>query len=126
MRHVNRDGHGKLTLLELVLQVQGDFRRRLEPIEVTPLQAGVILYLQRNVDAKLKDTSDALGVKPPTLGVVINDLVRKRWVTKKRSIHDDRALCLRLSRQGEAFAQRIKTCVQDVRSDLTQMKETLS
>jgi len=29
-----------LTLLELVLQLHGDFRRNLEPLRVPPLQAG--------------------------------------------------------------------------------------
>ena len=84
------------TLLEMVLRVQGDFRRRLAPISVTPLQAGVMLYLHRHVDAKLKDVAAALGVQSPTLAGVIQDLVRKHWVINRRSIHDDRALCRRL------------------------------
>ena len=91
---------------------------------MTPLQAGVILYLQRHLDAKLKDTAAALGVQPPTMTVVIQDLVGKHWLTKQRALHDDRALCLRLSPQGQALAQRIKDHVRDVRSDLTPMKET--
>lgn len=106
------------TLLELVLQLHGDFRRSLEPIRVTPLQAGVILYLHRHQDAKLKDTSAALGVQPPTLGVVINDLVRKRWITKQRAIHDDRSLCLRLSRQGESMARKIVQRVSQLETTL--------
>ena len=84
------------TLLEMVLRVQGDFRRRLAPISVMPLQTGVMLYLHRHVDAKLKDAAAALGVQSPTLAGVIQDLVRKHWVTNRRSIHDDRALCRRL------------------------------
>jgi hypothetical protein len=46
-----------LTLLELVLQLQGEFRRSLEPLRVTPLQAGVILFLRRHADAKLTDAA---------------------------------------------------------------------
>jgi hypothetical protein len=45
MRGVEHNGDEKLTLLELVLRVQGEFRRSLEPIRVTPLQAGMMLYL---------------------------------------------------------------------------------
>jgi hypothetical protein len=37
--------------------------------------------------------------QPPTLAVVTQDLVHKRWVTKRRAFHDDRSLCLRLSRR---------------------------
>ena len=33
------------TLLELLLQLEGDIRGRLEPIRVTPLQAGVLSFL---------------------------------------------------------------------------------
>ena len=95
------------TLLEVTLRLHGDFRRRLAPIGVTPLQAGVMLYLQRHPDAKLKDTAAALDVKPPTLTAVIQDLVRKRWVTTRYSIEDRRSVCLWLSRQGQVLAQRI-------------------
>lgn len=123
VQEVKHNGHEELTLLELVLQLHGDFRRSLEPIRVTPLQAGVILFLRRHTDAKLTDAAASLGVKLPTLSEVVKDLVRKRWVTKRRSATDTRAVCLSLSRRGEALAQRIKDHVRDVKSDLTPMKE---
>jgi len=123
MQDVKHNGHEELTLLELVLQLHGDFRRSLEPIRVTPLQAGVILFLRRHTDAKLTDAAASLGVRLPTLSEVVKDLVRKRWVTKRRSATDTRAVCLSLSRRGAALAQRIKDHVRDVRSDLTPMKE---
>ena len=106
--------------------VQGDFRQRLAPLHVTPLQAGLILYLHRQRDAKLTEAAAAVGVQLPTLSVVTHDLVRKRWVTKRRAIHDDRAVRLRLSRKGEVLAGRITDHVRHVRSDLTQMKEVCS
>ena len=123
MQDVKHNGHEELTLLELVLQLHGDFRRSLEPIRVTPLQAGVILFLRRHTDAKLTDAAASLGVRLPTLSEVVKDLVRKRWVTKRRSVEDRRAVCLSLSRRGEALARRIKDRVRDVRSDLRPRKE---
>jgi len=123
VQEVKHSGHEELTLLELVLQLHGEFRRSLEPIRVTPLQAGVILFLRRHTDAKLTDAAASLGVRLPTLSEVVKDLVRKRWVTKRRSATDTRAVCLSLSRRGEALAQRIKDHVREVRSDLTPMKE---
>ena len=116
----HNDSAGNLTLLELVLRVQGEFRRSLEPIRVTPLQAGVILFLCRHANAKLTDAADALCLRLPTLSGVVKDLVRKRWVTKRRSVTDTRALCLSLSRRGEILAQKIEERVQEVKSDLTQ------
>ena len=62
MRGVKNSSHEQLTLLELVLQLHGEFRRRLEPIRVTPLQARVLLYLHLHRDAKLTDAATALNV----------------------------------------------------------------
>lgn len=123
MRSVTHKSHEELTLLELVLQLHGDLRRSLHPIRVTPLQAGVILFLRRHADARVTDAATALRVRLPTLSAVVKDLVRKRWVPNRRSAEDRRAVCLSLSRRGEALAQRIEDHVRDVRSDLTSMKE---
>jgi DNA-binding MarR family transcriptional regulator len=118
MPGVEHSDQDKPTLLEMVLRVQGDFRRCLEPIGVTPLQAGVMRYLQRHPDAKMKDTAAGLDVRSPTLTDVIDALVRKRLMTTRRALHDTRTLCLRLSRQGEVVARKIKDKIRDVRSDL--------
>ena len=116
MPGVEHKGQDEPTLLEVVLRVHGDFRRRLAPIGVTPLRAGVILYLLRHSDAKLTEAAAALRIQPPTLVEVVRDLVRKRWVTNRRSIQDRRAVCLRLSRQGQVIAQKITDHVQHVKS----------
>ncbi|TSA01073.1 MAG: MarR family transcriptional regulator [Nitrospiraceae bacterium] len=126
MRSVTHNDHEELTLLELVLQLHGEFRRTLEPIRVTPLQAGVVLFLCRHVEANMTDTAAALSVRLPTLSEVVKDLVRKRWVIKRRSVTDTRVVYARLSRRGENLAQRIKNHIRDVRSDLTSMKESSS
>lgn len=114
MRGVTHNRHEELTLLELVLQLHGDFRRSLEPIRVTPLQAGVLLFLRRHADAKLTDAAASLGVRLPTLSAVVNDLVRKRWVTKRYSVEDHRAVCLRLSRRGLVITRKIENQVRRV------------
>jgi DNA-binding MarR family transcriptional regulator len=111
MRGTKHNGDEKLTLLELVLRVQGEFRRSLEPIRVTPLQAGVLLFLCRHADAKLTDAAAALCLRLPTLSDVVKDLVRKRWVTKRRSVTDTRAVCLALSRQGQVLTRKIEAQV---------------
>ncbi len=106
MRGVAHNRHEALTSLEMVLQVHGEFRKILEPIRVTPLQAGVLLFLRRHADAKLTNAATTLGVKPPTLSHVVTDLVRKLWVIKHRSATDARVVCLSLSRRGEAREAR--------------------
>lgn len=108
------------TLLELVLRLHGDLRRSLKPIRVTPLQAGVLCYLHLHADARLGAAAAALHVQPPTLVVVVQDLVRKHWVTNRRSVEDRRVVCLRLSRQGETIARTIAQRVRHMEATLTE------
>ena len=110
-------------LLELVLQLHGEFRRSLEPIRVTPLQAGVMLFLRRHADARLTDAAAALRVRQPTLVEVVKDLVRKRWVTKRQSVQDRRAVCLRLSPKGQGLARRIENQVRRVSTGVAANKD---
>jgi DNA-binding MarR family transcriptional regulator len=115
-----KHGYEDLTILELVLQLHGEFRRSLEPIRVTPLQAGVLLFLRRHAEARMTDTATALRLRPPTLSEVVNDLVRKRWVTKRRSVTDTRVVHLSLSRRGNALALQINQRVRQVNAPLAQ------
>ena len=52
-------------------------RRRLVPLQVTSLQAGVMLYLQRHPDAKMKDTGAALSVQ-----------LEQKGLCTKQELHD--------------------------------------
>ena len=118
MQGIEHNGTENLTLLELVLQLHGEFRRSLEPLRVTPLQAGVILYLQRHMEANMTDTAAALSVRLPTLSEVVKDLFRKRWVTKRYSVEDRRVVHVRLSRRGEALARKIEERVRQVSTQI--------
>jgi DNA-binding MarR family transcriptional regulator len=115
-----KHGYEDRTILELVLQLHGEFRRSLEPIRVTPLQAGVLLFLRRHAEARVTDTATALRLRLPTLSEVIKDLVRKRWVTKRRSVTDTRVVHLSLSRRGNALALQINQRVRQVNAPLAQ------
>lgn len=117
------NGDDKLTILERVLQLHGNFRRRLEPIRVTPLQAAMLLFLSRHEKAKLTDAAATLCVRPPTLTDVVKDLVRKRWVTKHRSVADSRVVHLRLSRRGDVLTRQIEQRVAQVRGTLLEQDQ---
>lgn len=115
-----KNGHENLTTLERVLQLHGQFRRSLEPLRVTPLQAGVLLFLRNHPEAKVTDAADALVVRVPTVSDVLNDLVRKRWVTKRYSVEDRRVVCVQLSRRGHALALQIEERVPQVNAILAE------
>jgi len=104
IEHTDQD---EPTLLEVVLRVQGDFRSQLATLRVTPLQAGVILYLYRQREAKVTDTATGVGVAEPTLSVAVRALIRKRWLICHRRLDDRRAVCLRITQRGEVRARRI-------------------
>ena len=107
-RTVNETSMAPPTLLERVLRWHGEFRRGLEPIGVTPLQAGVLLFLHRHAKAKVTEAAAVLRVSLPTLSAVVKDLVHKRWVIRRYSVEDRRAVCLSLSGQGEVLARKIE------------------
>jgi DNA-binding MarR family transcriptional regulator len=126
MARAINNGDEDVTLLERVLQLHSDFRRRLEPIRVTPLQAATLLFLSRHEKAKLKDAAAALRVRPPTLTEVIKDLVRNQWVSKRRSVTDTRVVHLRLSRRGNVLIRQIERRVLQVGLDALQVNATLT
>ena len=117
-------GDRHVTFLELVLLLHGEFRKRLEPICVTPLQAGVLLYLYRCADVRLAEAASHLRVRPPTMADVVQDLVRKRWVIKRRSEEDRRGVRLRLSRRGKAITRSIQHHVRQIEAHAETMRET--
>ena len=116
---MKRNGPKVSTLLEVVLQLNGELRKTLEPIRVTPLQAGVLLVLSRHAATNLTDAAATLRVSSPTMSEVVKDLVRKRWVTKRRSVTEYRAVQLELSRQGHTLARHIEERVRQVEATLS-------
>lgn len=88
MQGVEHNRDKALILLELVRRLEGEFRRSLEPIRVTPLQARVLLYLYRHTDAGVTGAAASLGVRIPTLSVAVKDVMWKRWVINRRSEQD--------------------------------------
>jgi hypothetical protein len=94
------------TALERVLWLHGQFRRCLEPIGVTPLQAGVLLHVYRHQESNMTNTAAALGLRRPTLTEVIDDLVRKRWVTRRRSTTDTAWCCCGSAREGAPLSSK--------------------
>jgi DNA-binding MarR family transcriptional regulator len=108
------------TRLELLLRLEGDFRKRLGPIRVTLSQAGVILFLRRHAEANVTDAATALGVSQATLSRTVTTLVRNQWVAKRRSAKDDRVVALSLSRRGNALALQINQRVRQVNAPLAQ------
>jgi DNA-binding MarR family transcriptional regulator len=78
------------------------------------------LFLRRHAEARMTDAATALCVRVATLSEVVKDLVRKGWITNRRSVTDARVVCLRLSRRGNALARHIEQRVRQIEATLTE------
>ena len=119
MKNAEQTGHSELTLLERVLKLHGDFRRSFDPIRVTPLQAGMILFLRRHPEAKATDAARAFSLKLPTVVEVVQAMARKRWIIRRRSVADVRIIHLSLSRQGQNLARKIDVQIRHLTTGIT-------
>lgn len=103
------------TLLESMLRLHGEFRSALDPLSLTPLQAGVLLYLHRRTGSGIFEAAQALGIKSPTLTPVVQDLVRRRLISREENESDRRYRPLVLTRQGQALVPRITERIAAIR-----------
>lgn len=103
MQAAEENGHRDITLLEVVLRLTGDFRKALTALHITPLQAGVILYIHRHAGTGVLSMAKALGTQGPTLTPVVQDLVKIQLVKQRDDPSDRRARRLALTTKGKAL-----------------------
>jgi hypothetical protein len=72
-RH-NEESKTNPTQLELLLRLEEDFTICLEPIHMTPLQAGALRSLRRYAGAKLTDAATLLALRHPAVSVLVTAL----------------------------------------------------
>lgn len=103
--------NGKLSTLETVLRLQGLFRHRLQPLGLSPLQASIVLYLDRHPLCGVVEIASALCI--PTVAAVetVQGLQRKGWMVKPRVHAKRKVVKLRLTAQGTALAQQVKESI---------------
>lgn len=99
---------GRLSSLETVLRLQGLFRHRLQNLRISPIQAGMLLYLDRHPQCKLIEIASALCLQNPTAVETLQLIQRKGWIHKTRTNNNPRIIPLRLTEKGKARAQKIK------------------
>ncbi len=98
----------KLSTLETVLRLHGLFRHRLEVLGVSPVQAGIVLYLDRRPQCEWLEIASALCIENPSMTETIRLIQRKGWLRKTRTLENRRTVLLRLTVKGKAMAQKIK------------------
>ena len=114
MRKTQRDSLSEASNLERSLQLQGEFRRRLLPLLLPPLQAGVFLFVQRCPDAHAIAVGEALGLRASTQTPTKYTLIRKGLVARTRPSDDHRLVALRLTPRGEKIVEKITERLRDM------------
>jgi DNA-binding MarR family transcriptional regulator len=74
----------------------------------------MLLFLRRHTEARVTDAAIALRLRVATLSEVVGDLVRKRWVSKRRSVTDTRVVYLSLNRRGKTLVRHIEQRVRHI------------
>lgn len=97
-----------LSTLETLLRLQGFFHHRLQPLGVSPIQASMVLYLDRHPQCQVMEIASALCI--PNLSTVktVQLLQRNGWIRKPQVNANRKIVKLQLTKKGTALAQRIK------------------
>jgi len=83
------------------------YRVQLSNLGVTPIQAGVLLYLQRYPGSYRQSVADDFGRDAAWIGVVVRELHRHGWLKKQRAPCDDSYVLLTVTCKGAALARTI-------------------
>ena len=85
-----------------------EYRERLFVLGVTPVQARILLYLERNPRSYIMQCARAFGLTGRAVGYPVRVLEQKQWVTKQRAAQDDRYVVLTLTSKGTDLVRAIK------------------
>ena len=100
--------NGKLSTLETVLRLQGLFRHRLQPLGLSPLQASMLVYLDRHPECEVFEIASTLCI--PNLSAVetVQHIQRNGWICKPRLNGNRKIVKLQLTAKGTALARKVK------------------
>jgi DNA-binding MarR family transcriptional regulator len=104
-----RGGGVAFLLAQLGAHAAAAFAERLRPLDLTPPQAGVLRRLAHTPGESQRALADALGMHPPRLVALIDDLEGRGLVQRSRDPADRRNYALSLTEAGRETMTRIAT-----------------
>jgi DNA-binding MarR family transcriptional regulator len=104
-----RDGGVAFLLAQLGAHAAAAFAERLEPLDLTPPQAGVLRRIASAPGESQRALADALGMHAPRLVALIDDLEGRGLVQRTRDPDDRRNYALALTPAGRDTMTRIGT-----------------
>lgn len=98
----------QLSSLETILRLHGLFRHRLQALRISPIQAGMLLYLHRHPHCRLNEIASALCLQNHSTVETARFLKKKGLLQKTQTHENQRIGQLRLTVKGRALAQKIR------------------
>ena len=100
--------NGEPSTLETVLRLQGLFRHRLHPLGVSPVQASMLVYLDRHPQCEIMEIASALCLQNLSAVKTVQLIQRQGWIRKPQVNTNRKLVRLQLTAKGIALAQKIK------------------
>jgi DNA-binding MarR family transcriptional regulator len=94
--------------LETVLRLHGFFHHRLQSLGVSPIQAGMLLYLDRRPQCQVIEIASALCIQNLSAVKTVQLIQRNGWIRKPQVNANRKIVKLQLTEKGTALAQKIK------------------
>lgn len=93
--------------LETVLRLYGFFRHRLHSLGVSPIQAGLLLYLDRHPQCRASEIASALCIQNHLAVKTVQRLQRNGWIRKPRLTANRKTVKLQLTEKGTTLARKV-------------------
>ena len=88
------------------------------PLELRPVEFTVLVLLLGNGSATSKQLAQTLGLSPPNVTVLVDRLVERGLLQRRRSDSDGRAMDLLLTAKGTELARRAQRVSQTMETGL--------
>lgn len=104
----------------VTLRILHDYRAELAALNVTPLQAATVLYLQYNPGSYVSHCAKGVGMTALNMKDILKRMKLKGWLRKQRAPEDDRYVRLTLTPNGAALVSKITHLLHAARAISTQ------
>ena len=86
----------------------------LENVDMKPGQAGCLFILSKYGTLSQKENAEKLGVKPPSMTVLLRKLEKKNFVIRMQDENDQRISRIYLTEEGKAYIDQIKEMMREM------------
>jgi DNA-binding MarR family transcriptional regulator len=112
-REPAREGGVAFLLAQLGAHAAAAFAERIRPLELTPPQAGVLRRLGQFPGQSQRGLADALGMHPPRLVALIDELEDRGLVARDRDPDDRRNYAISLTDEGQRVLAKLSAVARE-------------